>query len=63
MSNVAVHGGLVYATELTGYLHCLNARTGIGGLLVGMIPAAALKVGLGVILIASAVGVFHVKRH
>jgi outer membrane protein assembly factor BamB len=28
MANVAVHGGLVYATELAGYVHCLNARTG-----------------------------------
>lgn len=36
----------------------------IGGLLVGMIPAGILKVGLGFILIASALGVFKVrKRH
>lgn len=35
----------------------------MGGLLVGIIPAGILKVGLGLILIASAIGVFHVKRH
>jgi len=28
MSSVAVHDGLVYAAELAGYLHCLDARTG-----------------------------------
>jgi outer membrane protein assembly factor BamB len=28
MSTVAVHDGLVYAAELAGYLHCLDARTG-----------------------------------
>src|SRR5262249_41850791 len=28
MSTVAVHDGLVYAGELDGFLHCLDARTG-----------------------------------
>jgi outer membrane protein assembly factor BamB len=28
LSTVAVHGGLVYAAELAGYLHCLDAKTG-----------------------------------
>jgi len=28
MSTVAVHDGLVYAAELDGYLHCLDAQTG-----------------------------------
>lgn len=28
MSTVAVHDGLVYAGELAGYLHCLDAKTG-----------------------------------
>jgi outer membrane protein assembly factor BamB len=28
MSTVAVHDGLVYAAELAGYLHCLDAHTG-----------------------------------
>jgi outer membrane protein assembly factor BamB len=28
MSTVAVHDGLLYAAELAGYLHCLDARTG-----------------------------------
>jgi outer membrane protein assembly factor BamB len=28
ISTVAVHDGLVYAAELAGYLHCLDARTG-----------------------------------
>ena len=28
MSTVAVHDGLLYATEVAGYLHCLDARTG-----------------------------------
>jgi outer membrane protein assembly factor BamB len=28
MSTVAIHDGLLYAAELTGYLHCLDARTG-----------------------------------
>jgi outer membrane protein assembly factor BamB len=28
LSTVAVHDGLVYASELTGFLHCLDARTG-----------------------------------
>jgi outer membrane protein assembly factor BamB len=28
MSTCAVHDGLVYAAEFTGYLHCLDARTG-----------------------------------
>jgi outer membrane protein assembly factor BamB len=28
MSTVAVHDGLVYAAELAGYLHCLDAKTG-----------------------------------
>ena len=28
MSTVAVHAGLVYAAELDGYLHCLDAQTG-----------------------------------
>jgi len=28
MSTVAVHGGIVYATELTGFLHALDAKTG-----------------------------------
>ena len=28
MSTCAVHDGLVYAAELGGYLHCLDARTG-----------------------------------
>jgi outer membrane protein assembly factor BamB len=28
MSTVAVHNGLVYAAELAGFLHCLDARTG-----------------------------------
>jgi outer membrane protein assembly factor BamB len=28
VSTVAVHDGLVYAAELDGYLHCLDARTG-----------------------------------
>jgi outer membrane protein assembly factor BamB len=28
LSSVAVQGGLVYAAELAGYLHCLDAKTG-----------------------------------
>jgi outer membrane protein assembly factor BamB len=28
ISTVAVHNGLVYAAELEGYLHCLDAKTG-----------------------------------
>ena len=28
MSTVAVHDGLVYAAELDGFLHCLDAQTG-----------------------------------
>jgi outer membrane protein assembly factor BamB len=28
MSTCAVHGGLVYAAEFTGFLHCFDARTG-----------------------------------
>lgn len=28
ISTVAVHGGLVYASELDGFLHCLDAKTG-----------------------------------
>jgi outer membrane protein assembly factor BamB len=28
MSTVAVHDGLVYAPELAGYLHCVDAKTG-----------------------------------
>jgi outer membrane protein assembly factor BamB len=28
LSTCAIHDGLVYAAELTGYLHCLDARTG-----------------------------------
>jgi outer membrane protein assembly factor BamB len=28
MSSVAVHDGLVYAPELAGFLHCLDAKTG-----------------------------------
>jgi outer membrane protein assembly factor BamB len=28
ISTVAVHDGLVYATEVAGYLHCVDARTG-----------------------------------
>ena len=28
MSTCAVHDGLVYAAELAGYLHCLDAKTG-----------------------------------
>jgi outer membrane protein assembly factor BamB len=28
LSTVAVHDGLVYAAELAGYLHCLDAKTG-----------------------------------
>jgi outer membrane protein assembly factor BamB len=28
LSTVAVHEGLVYAAELAGYLHCLDAKTG-----------------------------------
>jgi outer membrane protein assembly factor BamB len=28
VSTCAVHGGLVYATELDGFLHCLDAKTG-----------------------------------
>jgi outer membrane protein assembly factor BamB len=28
MSTVAIHDGLVYAAELAGYLHCLDAKTG-----------------------------------
>jgi outer membrane protein assembly factor BamB len=28
LSNCAIHDGLVYAAELGGYLHCLDARTG-----------------------------------
>ncbi len=28
VSTVAVHDGLVYATDLEGYLHCLDAQTG-----------------------------------
>ena len=28
MSTVAIHAGLVYAAELDGYLHCLDAQTG-----------------------------------
>jgi outer membrane protein assembly factor BamB len=28
LSTCAIHEGLVYAAELGGYLHCLNARTG-----------------------------------
>ena len=28
ISTVAVHDGLVYAAELDGYLHCLDAKTG-----------------------------------
>lgn len=28
MSTVSVHDGLVYAAELAGYLHCVDARTG-----------------------------------
>jgi uncharacterized protein len=36
----------------------------IGGLLVGIVPAAVLKIGLGVILIVSAVRIFrHTRRH
>jgi uncharacterized protein len=31
----------------------------VGGLLVGMVPAAALKLVLGVILIGSAVRIFY----
>ena len=30
LSNCVVHDGLVYATELNGYLHCLDAKTGKG---------------------------------
>jgi outer membrane protein assembly factor BamB len=28
MSTVAIHDGLVYAAELSGFLHCLDAKTG-----------------------------------
>jgi outer membrane protein assembly factor BamB len=28
LSNCVVHDGLVYATEIAGYLHCLDAKTG-----------------------------------
>src|SRR5581483_7957638 len=28
MSTCAIHDGLVYAGELAGYLHCLDAQTG-----------------------------------
>jgi outer membrane protein assembly factor BamB len=28
LSNCVVHDGLVYATEIAGYLHCLDARSG-----------------------------------
>jgi outer membrane protein assembly factor BamB len=28
ISTVAIHDGLVYAAELSGYLHCLDAKTG-----------------------------------
>jgi len=28
LSTCAVHDGLVYAAELAGYVHCLDARTG-----------------------------------
>jgi outer membrane protein assembly factor BamB len=28
LSTVAIHDGLVYAAELAGYLHCLDAKTG-----------------------------------
>jgi uncharacterized membrane protein YfcA len=31
----------------------------VGGLLVGIVPAAALKLALGIILIASAVRIFR----
>jgi uncharacterized membrane protein YfcA len=31
----------------------------VGGLLLGIVPASVLKIGLGVILIASAVRVFR----
>ncbi len=28
MSTVAIHGGLVFAADLSGYLHCLDLQTG-----------------------------------
>jgi uncharacterized membrane protein YfcA len=34
----------------------------IGGLLVGIVPAAVLKIGLGVILIVSAMRIFRHTR-